>query len=173
MATDKIELEIVTPKGLALRASVDEVTAPSVHGELGIMPGHLPVLVALKTGVITYRIGNDSKKCAVGEGFAEGGPAKLLVLTDDYIDKDGVDPVAVRKELGEVEAKLEKATQAADNDDVAATKALVVRENWLAAQLELIGDPPPPTMVPMDDPEPEDEENAVILEGEGSNEASN
>jgi len=172
MATDKIELEIVTPKGIALRASVDEVTAPSVHGEFGIMPGHLPVLVAMKTGVITYRIGNDAKKCAVGEGFAEGGPNKLLVLTDDYADKDAVDPVAVRKELAEVEVKLEKATQAADVEDAAATKALVVRENWLAAQLELIGDPPAPTMVPMDDPEPEDEENAVILEGEG-NEPSN
>ncbi len=172
MATDKIELEIVTPKGTALRASVDEVTAPSVHGEFGIMPGHLPVLVAVRTGVITYRIGNDSKKCAVGEGFAEGGPNKLLVLTEEFVDKDGVDPVSVRAELAEVETKLEKATQAADIEDAAATKSLVIRENWLAAQLELIGDPPPPTMVPMDDPEPEDDDNAVILEGDSGSEPS-
>ena len=72
MATDKIELEIVTPKGLALKASVDEVTAPSVNGEFGIMPGHLPVLVALHTGVVTYRIGNEAKKVAVGEGWGSG-----------------------------------------------------------------------------------------------------
>lgn len=48
----------------------------------------------------------------------------------------------------------------------------MIRENWLAAQLELIGDPPPPTMVPMDDPEPEDDDNAVILEGDSGSEPS-
>lgn len=172
MATDKIELEIVTPKGLALKASVDEVTAPSVNGEFGIMPGHLPVLVALHTGVVTYRIGNDSKKVAVGEGFAEGGPNKLLVLTEDFIDRDAVDPPTVRSQLAEVEAKLEKATQAADASDAEATRLLVIRENWLAAQLELIGDPPAPTMHPVADPEPEDEENAVIVEADGGSEPS-
>jgi len=168
MATDKIELEIVTPRGLALKASVDEVTAPSVHGEFGIMPGHLPVLVAIHTGVITYRVGNDQKKCAVGEGFAEGGPNKLLVLTEEFVDKTGVDPVAVRAELAEVEAKLDKATQAADIEAAESTKALITRENWLAAQLELIGDPPAPTMHPVEDDETEDDENAVVVEAEGT-----
>ncbi len=165
MATDKIELEIVTPKGLVLKASVDEVTAPSVQGELGIMPGHLPVLLAVRTGVITYRMGTDLKKCAIGEGFAEGGPNKLVVLTEEFVDKDGVDPVAVRAELAEVEVKLEKATQAADNEDASATKQLISRENWLAAQLELIGDPPAPTMHPVDDDE-DDDEDGVILEAD-------
>ena len=168
MATDKIELEIVTPRGLALKALVDEVTAPSVHGEFGIMPGHLPVLVAVRTGVITYRVGNDQKKCAVGEGFAEGGPNKLLVLTEEFVDKTGVDPVAVRAELAEVETKLDKATHAADIEAAESTKALITRENWLAAQLELIGDPPPPTMHPVEDDETEEDENAVVLEAEGS-----
>ena len=164
MATDKIELEIVTPKGLVLKVSVDEVTAPSVQGELGIMPGHLPVLLAVRTGVITYRTGADSKKCAIGEGFAEGGPNKLVVLTEEFVDKDGVDPVAVRAELAEVEVKLEKATQAADNEDASATKQLISRENWLAAQLELIGDPPAPTMHPVDDDD--DDDDGVILEAD-------
>ena len=71
-----------------------------------------------------------------------------------------------------VEAKLEKATQAADSADAEATRLLVIRENWLAAQLELIGDPPAPTMHPVADPEPEDEENAVIVEGEAGSEPS-
>ena len=43
-AGDKIQLEIVTPKGRALTATVEEVTAPSVDGEFGVMPGHLPLL---------------------------------------------------------------------------------------------------------------------------------
>ena len=61
---DKIQLEIVTPKGRALSETVDEVTAPSVAGEFGVMPGHLPLLAALRTGLVSYRIGNDTKRVA-------------------------------------------------------------------------------------------------------------
>ncbi len=168
MATDKIELEIVTPRGLALKASVDEVTSPSVVGEFGIMPGHLPVLAAIRTGIISYRVGQEQKKCAVGEGFAEGGPAKLLVITEDYITRDGVDPVTVRTELAEVQAKLEKATQNVDAP-VEETRKLVIRENWLASQLELIGDAPPPTMNPVEDlGSGEDEDVHIEADGESA-----
>ena len=68
---DKIQLEIVTPRGRALSAMVDEVTAPSVAGEFGVLPGHLPLLAALRTGIVTYRQGAETKRCAVGGGFAE------------------------------------------------------------------------------------------------------
>ena len=73
MAADKIDLEIVTPKGKALVVSVDEVTAPSVQGEFGVLPGHLPVVAAIRTGIVTYRTGSESKRVAVGPGFAEAG----------------------------------------------------------------------------------------------------
>ena len=58
---DKIQLEIVTPKGRALVATVDEVTAPSVEGEFGVLPGHLPLLAALRTGLVSYRQGSETK----------------------------------------------------------------------------------------------------------------
>ncbi len=157
MATDKIELEIVTPRGLALRASVDEVTAPSVKGEFGVMPGHVPVLAAMRTGVVTYRQAGEQKKFAIGEGLAEGGPHKLLILAEDFIERDDVDPVAVRAELAEVQTRLEKLTHMLEGADEQETKKLITRESWLAAQLELIGDPPPPTMNPVQDFSEEDE----------------
>ena len=40
MADGKVTLEIVTPQGAALREEVDDVTAPSVSGEFGVLPGH-------------------------------------------------------------------------------------------------------------------------------------
>src|SRR6478735_2499307 len=102
---DKIQLEIVTPKGRALDVSADEVTAPSVDGEFGVMPGHLPLLAALRTGIVSYRQGGDTKRCAVGPGFAEAGPNKVAILTDEYIEPEQIDPVVVRKELAEVQAE--------------------------------------------------------------------
>ncbi len=153
MAADKIDLEIVTPKGKALVVSVDEVTAPSVNGEFGVLPGHLPVVAALRTGIVTYRIGAESKRVVVGPGFAEAGQNKLLILAEDYAERQMIDPVLVRKELAEIQAKLEKVlaqmemTPALESEK----KNLIDRENWLAAQLELHGDPPAATMRPFEE----------------------
>jgi F-type H+-transporting ATPase subunit epsilon len=171
---DKIQLEIVTPRGRALTTQVDEVTAPSVAGEFGVLPGHLPLLAALRTGIVTYRQGAETKRCAVGGGFAEAGPDRLIMLTDEYTEREGIDPVIVRKELAEVEEQLRKLESvpivAADakgaapdlTEARARREQLVARENWLAVQLELYGDPPPATMRPYEEfgpppPPPEDE----------------
>ncbi len=163
---DKILLEIVTPQGRVLHTLVDEVTAPSVKGEFGLLPGHLPVLAALRTGIVAYRRGSETTRCAVGRGFAEGGPNKLSILTDEYVAREGLDPVVVRKDLHEVQAQLAKVESAAGGQPLAeATKLqLIQRENWLAVQLELYGDPPPATMRPHEEygppQSPEDEEKA-------------
>ncbi len=161
--SDKIALEIVTPRGRALAASVDEVTAPSVQGEFGVLPGHLPLLAALRTGIISYRVGGETKRCAVGAGFAEAGPDKLVVLTDEFTDREHVDPVVVRKDLAEVQQQLQKLEavpmvapdakggEAAEKDARAQREVLIARENWLAAQLELYGDAPMATQRPYEE----------------------
>ena len=154
---DKIKLEIVTPRGRALSAMVDEVTAPSVAGEFGVLPGHLPLLAALRTGIVTYRQGAETKRCAVGGGFAEAGPDRLVMLTDEYAVREDLDPVILRRDLATVEEQLGKLTSVpvveagamGSESPLAEARAqrevLIARENWLAAQLELYGDPPPAT----------------------------
>jgi F-type H+-transporting ATPase subunit epsilon len=148
MAEGKLELEIVTPKGLALRVTVDEVTAPSVEGEFGVMPGHVPLLAALRTGLISYRQGPTTTKCAVGDGFAEANFERVLILTDEFVAKDSIDPVKLRKELTEAESAFAKASTKdivlGEGDDE--RKLLARRLNWLAAQLELCGDAPTATV---------------------------
>jgi F-type H+-transporting ATPase subunit epsilon len=156
---EQIQLEIVTPRGSALKASVDEVTAPSVAGEFGVLPGHLPLLAALRTGIVTYKQQGETKRCAVGGGFAEAGPDRLVILTNEYTERASIDPVVVRKDLAEVQQQLQRlesapiaATDTKDPDAAALAgtrverDALIARENWLAVQLELYGDPPAATM---------------------------
>jgi F-type H+-transporting ATPase subunit epsilon len=168
MADNKIELEIVTPKGRALVESVDEVTAPSVQGEFGVLPGHLPVVAALRPGIVTYRQGTELTKVAIGPGFAEAGQNKLLILADDFAERSTMDPVVLRNQLAEVQPKLEKVLSAIEMTPElnAEKKALIDEENWIAAQLELYGDPPPATMRPFEEwgppppPTPEEQEDA-------------
>jgi F-type H+-transporting ATPase subunit epsilon len=156
-----LTLEIVTPKGRALAVSPEEVNVPSVDGEFGVLPGHLPMLAAARAGIVSYREGTEWKKCAISAGFIEvsGAPSDtVLVLTGEFTLRDAIDPVLVRTELKEVQAEILK-TEAVASDKsseagrVAAAhlRSLIERENWLAVELELYGDPPPPTMRPYEE----------------------
>lgn len=166
---ERIFLEIVTPKGKAFSAAVDEVTAPSTKGEFGVMPGHLPMLVALRTGLVSYKEGAETRRCAVGSGFAEAGPSKVIVLADHYAVREDVDPVLLRKELLDVEADIAKLETQKEQtvEDKERLRQLIAEENWIAARLELYGDPPPATQRPHEEfgpPPPASEEEPT--EGE-------
>jgi F-type H+-transporting ATPase subunit epsilon len=173
-----LALEIVTPKGRALAVEAEEVTAPSADGEFGVLPGHLPTLAAVRAGIVSYRSGNDWKKCAVGAGFVEVSADRVLLLTDEFTLREGVDPVVVRTELKDVQAEItnieaEASDKSSEKGRVAAARmlGLIQRENWLAAELELYGDPPPPTMRPYEEygPSPIDESAGGSGEDEQAN----
>jgi len=138
-----ITLEIVTPQGVALREEVNEATAPSVAGEFGVLPGHLPILAALRTGLVTYHKDNTEHRFVVAPGFVEVVSDRAVLLTDRFARKDDVDVVKVRLKLKEVEEELGHWT--GDLKDPKRAE-LIEEEQWLAAQLELIGDPPLPTV---------------------------
>jgi F-type H+-transporting ATPase subunit epsilon len=165
---NKIDLEIVTPEGRKLAVQADEVTAPSVNGEFGVLPGHLPLLAALRTGIVSYKVAGEAKRCAVGPGFAEAGASKVLILTDHYVEREQVDPVLVRRELNEIQGELAKIENAANEDNKSQLEILIKKENWLAAELELYGDPPPATMRPYEQygPVPPPDESEVPVADE-------
>jgi F-type H+-transporting ATPase subunit epsilon len=166
---ETIALEIVTPTGVALSRAVAEVTAPSVGGEFGVLPGHLPILVALRTGLVTLKSGGDETRVAVGPGFAQVVGDRALVLTERYAKKEDVDVVAVRARLKDVGEEL--AGWQGEVEDPA-RRALIEEEQWLAASLELIGDPPQPTVredtrfLAKDDFEVIEEEGGETTEGQ-------
>lgn len=171
MADGKVTLEIVTPQGLALRDEVDDVTAPSVSGEFGVLPGHLPLLAALRTGIVTYHRGGEETKLAVADGFVEVKEDRALLLTDKVAKKGDVDPVRVRLELKDVDQQLDSYTGEPGSPE---WQALVAREIWAAVQLELYGDPPPATQRPFEmfgPPAPPEEDQVTMPEPENDLEA--
>ncbi len=101
-----LTFEVATPLGLVLNTKVDSVQAPSVNGEFGVLPGHLPLLAALKPGVLRYRIGAHSHVAAVSAGFVEAGSDKVLMLTDAYLAPKDIDEGAARGDLERAEADL-------------------------------------------------------------------
>ncbi|MEM6786723.1 MAG: ATP synthase F1 subunit epsilon [Myxococcota bacterium] len=139
-----LHLEVITPEGVKLDERVDEVVAPSVNGEFGVLPGHLPMLAALNIGLLHYAREGKTTDVAVGTGFAEVLGDKTLILTDRFITRDEVDVLPVRARLRDVDEELERWDGAPDDPR---RLELVEEEQWLATQLELYGDPPPPRVL--------------------------
>lgn len=143
MAQAQFHFEIVTPEGVQLSDEIDELTAPSVDGQFGVLPGHRPMLAALATGIITYIKGGVPTQVAVGAGYVEIHGDRAVVLTDRYSTKEAVDPVRVRLNLKEADEALDRF-----DGELGSSQhlELIAKELWAAALLELYGDPPPPTM---------------------------
>lgn len=143
MAQAQFHLEIVTPDGVQLSEDIDELTAPSVDGQFGVLPGHRPMLAALSTGIISFIQGGGVTQVAVGAGYVEIHGDRAVVLTDRFATKESVDPVRVRLNLKEADEALDHFDGELGSGE---HLELIAKELWAAALLELYGDPPPPTM---------------------------
>ena len=69
-----MKLSLTTPRGALVDADVDEVTAPGEIGELGVLPGHVPLMTTLRPGVLSYKKGDQEGVVAVGRGLPAGRP---------------------------------------------------------------------------------------------------
>ena len=66
-----------------------DLNLPGVDGELGILPGHKPLLVAVGKGTLSYVRPQSSKDIVIQGGYAEILPDRVLVFTE--VNKDGFD----------------------------------------------------------------------------------
>jgi|LNFM01.1.fsa_nt_gb F-type H+-transporting ATPase subunit epsilon len=127
-----IALEVVTPTGPVVKVDVDQVEAPSVFGEFGVLPGHLPLLAALEAGVVRYRSAGKLVAIAVSQGFAEAGPDRVTILTESAIDGSEVDTASVKSDRDALLKQLESVSADASNE----YEELLRKRKWLDAQLE-------------------------------------
>jgi F-type H+-transporting ATPase subunit epsilon len=81
-ASPTLALKVVTPHRLLVEADVTGVNLPGLDGELGILPGHRPLVAALGRGELTYRLEGREEAWSVRGGHAEIRPGSVLVFTD-------------------------------------------------------------------------------------------
>src|SRR4029453_135592 len=86
-----LALEVVTPDRPLVRETVDEVTLPGTEGELGVLPGHTPLLTTLKVGGLSSRKVEQRFSVAVAQGFAEVLPHRVTVLAQLAERADDID----------------------------------------------------------------------------------
>jgi F-type H+-transporting ATPase subunit epsilon len=103
-----IRLELVTPERLLLSEEVDEVVLPGYEGEFGVLPGHTQFLAILNIGVMSYRKGSETRKIALGGGFAEVGPERVVVMAETAEHAGEIDVVRARRARDRAEASLKE-----------------------------------------------------------------
>ena len=79
-AENKIKLIVVTPYKTFFEDKADIVVVPSIDGELGVMCGHSPLVVALKPGICKIITGDETLHFSCSEGYAEIGHKVALVV---------------------------------------------------------------------------------------------
>jgi len=87
----KIKLDIVTVERPVLSEDVDYISAPGVDGVLGILPRHTPLMTALKEGELHYKKDGVEYDFAIGGGFVEVRPDRVIVLADSAERADDID----------------------------------------------------------------------------------
>jgi F-type H+-transporting ATPase subunit epsilon len=78
----KLSLTIVTRERKIVETDVDEVILPATDGEIGVLPGHTPLLAMLRIGPLRYRTGTKNERLVISWGFAEVLPDRVIVLAE-------------------------------------------------------------------------------------------
>ena len=129
-------LEIVSPDRLLLSQPVDMAVIPAAEGEMGVLPGHAPMIVLLQGGTITlHEGGRPTSSLYVSGGFAEVTPERCTVLADEAIPVAEVSRSAAEARLSEADA----AYAATDKTDIPALEAAMQRQQAARAMVAAAG----------------------------------
>ena len=102
-----ILLEVVTPEHLLLSQPVEEVIAPGVEGEFGVLPGHTHFLTTLKIGELRYRVGELTRYMSILWGYAEVTPDKVTILAEVAEKAEDIDVESAQAAVDEAQRRLE------------------------------------------------------------------
>jgi F-type H+-transporting ATPase subunit epsilon len=134
MAT--FQFELVSPERLLLSRPVEMAVIPAAEGEMGVLPGHSPMIVALRGGIITVREnGQVTDRLFVGGGFAEVTPERCTVLADEATPVAQLSRADAETRIRDAEAAYaEAASEAPDKREAAMARLLSARAMLAAAE---------------------------------------
>ena len=106
----RLTLTVVTPERALLQGvACDEVTLPAWLGEIGVLPGHTPLIALLGIGVVAYRDGARRAALAVRGGFVEIAGDAVRILADEAAAPEAIDGAKASAEKAEAESRRGRA----------------------------------------------------------------
>ena len=103
-----LEIEILSPEGLIYKGSASEVVIPTLEGEIGVLPGHIPLIAEVSEGEITVTPGSKAVAFAVIGGFLEVLENKVSVLADYAVRSDEIESLKAEEARRRAETLLKE-----------------------------------------------------------------
>ncbi|HET6346224.1 MAG TPA: F0F1 ATP synthase subunit epsilon, partial [Myxococcota bacterium] len=103
---NQLAVAVVTPQAEVAKAAVDSVVAPSVMGQVTILPEHAPLLADLGPGVVELRAASRADRFFISGGFLEVERDRVVILAETAEEVSGIDVERARQDLSAAEAKL-------------------------------------------------------------------
>lgn len=118
----EFSLSIVAPDRSVVEDQAVSVIAPGTQGYFGVMSGHIPMVAALRAGIVEYMdTKNQRNHVAIGGGFAEVSGERLTILADSAA-------LATEIDVKDEEARLERARRALRGEDSEMTSTEATEE---------------------------------------------
>jgi len=102
-----IHVSVVTPDGPVYESDVEMVSTKAQSGELGILPGHIPMVAPLKIGAVRLKNGGQTDFVAVSGGFIEVRPDNVSILAQSAEKADDIDVERAKKAKERAEQRLQ------------------------------------------------------------------
>lgn len=124
--TNDFTLRIITPDRVFYENPVKMVEFNTVEGEIGVLPGHIPMTVIIKPGVLTITEEDGAKEAALHAGFAEILQDRVTILAEIIEWPEEIDEARAQeaKERAETRLREKKPELDAARAEVALRRAL-------------------------------------------------
>lgn len=124
MAESSFELKIIAPDRVFYEGVADMLEMNTTEGEIGILPGHIPMTVIIKPGVVTiYETSGDTKEAAIHAGFVEILQDKVTILAEIAEWPGEIDEARAEAARERAEARIQ--SKSADVDMARAEAAML------------------------------------------------
>ncbi|MBQ7776314.1 MAG: ATP synthase F1 subunit epsilon [Lachnospiraceae bacterium] len=124
MAENSFKLNIIEPDGVFYEGTADMLELNTTEGEIGILPGHIPMTVIIKPGIVTiYEVDGEEKKAVIHAGFVEILQDQVTVLAEIAEWPDEIDEARAEAALGRARERIQ--SKAADIDMARAEAAML------------------------------------------------
>lgn len=101
MAT--IKIDVVSAEESIFSGDAELVSLPGTSGELGILPGHQPLITLIRPGFVRIHLSGQSEveKVFVAGGVLEVQPDRVTVLADTAVRSKDLDEAKTKMDLEE------------------------------------------------------------------------
>lgn len=122
---ESMTVQVVTPDRQVVAADdATFVLAHGIAGDVGIMPGHAPLLIALGVGPLRVDSGDEKRWMVVDGGFLQVSRNQVIVLAEHAILPEEMERAAVQTQIRELEADLARAEDEVKRAELNRAKAV-------------------------------------------------